>query len=217
MFLWVLWFGLWRSRLVFITDSYRSSTHLTDAFSKPHVAAQHHHFINRCRRKFLLPLVVIWRGLGSIMLFNLVPEQTVYFLKPVGQAVLLHRSLAAVCCFCSILWKPAGKSHAVVPGAMQREKRSYSLPHRELGQKKTVGINRSFSRLTSFHVVSSILYLSVHSAVLSSMFVLFLALSTHSYGLYFSVCSDGLSSVQVFFSYSLPWQSQSSYAYAVLL
>lgn len=70
------------------------------------------------------------------MLFSLVPEQTVYFLKPVGQAGLLHQSLAAICCFCSILWKPAGKSHAVVPGAMQRQKKSHSLPQRELSQKR---------------------------------------------------------------------------------
>lgn len=70
------------------------------------------------------------------MLFSLAPEQTVCFLKPVGQAGLLHQSLAAICCFCNILWKPAGKSHAIVPGAMQRYKKSHSLPQRELSQKR---------------------------------------------------------------------------------
>jgi len=70
------------------------------------------------------------------MLFSLVPEQTVYFLKPVGQAGLLPQSLAAICCFCSMPWTPAGKLHAVVQGAAQRQERSHSLPWRELSQKR---------------------------------------------------------------------------------
>lgn len=70
------------------------------------------------------------------MLFSLVPEQTVYFLKPVGQAGLLHQSLAAFCCFCSIVWKPAGKLHTIVLEALHRYKKSHSLPQRELSQKR---------------------------------------------------------------------------------
>lgn len=90
------------------------------------------------------------------MLFSLAPEQTVCFLKPVGQAGLLHQSLAAICYFCSRLWKPAGKSHAIVPGAMQRYKKSHSLPQRELSQKRQQKLIDLFHFVpcSFFHIVS---------------------------------------------------------------
>lgn len=104
------------------------------------------------------------------MLFSLAPEQTVCFLKPVGEAGLLHQSLAALCCFCSMLWKPAGKSMPLCQG-LCRDTRKVTPCLKESLVKKDSRRQQIF--FTLFHVVSSILYLSILSAVFSSMFALY--------------------------------------------
>lgn len=86
-----------------------------------------------------------------------------------------------------------------MPGAVQM--------HSQKKKKKTIDINSSFSLFTSFHIVSSISYCNILSAIFSSLFAVFLILSAHSYWLYYSPYGGNLYSVQFFSSCILTTKS----------